>query len=161
MSRLIIFPPKLAASDLSQLEPKAYTRYQKDFGPPSSPVPFRGAQIGVERHPHRANATREHTYWHMVTEGFPESIRTSPIWDRLERVPWVRVVLENAQHADIKFWANARGSDQHFCLWHSKLNFIVVVKQTAQSYLLKTCYCPDRDRVRKLHIEYARSRPRP
>jgi len=161
MSGLIAFPPKLAASDLAQLEPKAYTHYQTDFGPTRISVPFLGAQVGVERHPHKANSAREHTYWHMVTEGFPEDIRTSPMRDRLERVPWVRVVLEQAQHADIKCWANARGSDRHFCLWHSKLNFLVVVKQTAQSYLLKTCYCPDPSRVRKLHTEYAQSRPRP
>lgn len=152
MSAVIPFPPKLTPS--ATLEPQAYAAYHADFGVGVAPVPFHGAPIEVERHPHKANATREHTYWHMVTEGLPESARITPILDRLVRVPWVRVVLENQTHADIKIWANIRGSDRHFCFWHPKLNFLVVVKQTATAYLLKTCYCPDRDRVRKLHVEY-------
>ena len=152
MSPLIAFPTKLPAS--ADLEPQAYAVYQTDFGPAATRVPFKEAHIEVERHPHKANAAREYTYWHMVTEGQPESARITPMLDRLARVPWVRVVLENKTHVDIKFWANARGADRHFCLWHPKLNFLVVVKQTATAYLLKTCYCPEPDRIRKLHAEY-------
>ena len=156
MSGVIVFPPKLGpAGDIGVLEPTAYVHYQQDFGTASPRVPFRGSDVNVERHPHRANSAREHTYWHMVTEGQPEETRTSPILERLERIPWVKTLLENARHQDVKFWCNARGSDRHFCLWHPKLNYLVIVKQTARVYLLKTTYCPEPRRILQLHSEYA------
>ena len=154
-------PAKLDCSDgVTVLEPQAYCAYQVDFGIARPAVPFRGAAITVNRKPHPANAQREHTYWHMVTEGEPEITRTTPILDRLERIPWARPVLEHVGASGVKAWENVRGSDRHFCVWHDRVNYLVVVKQTVDTFLLKTTYCPTPQRRMKLHTEYAEAKRR-
>lgn len=143
---------------IAGVEPNAYCSYQADFGPRQSPVNFRDSTLTVNRFPHPANRQREHTYWHMVTEGHPENVRNSPMLDRLQRVPWARPLLEHIGQPGVKAWANVRGSDRHFCVWHDRINYIVVVKQTVDAFLLKTTYQPTLDRRRKLHTEYAEAK---
>jgi len=143
---------------LAVVEPNAYCSYQSDFGPARPPVTFRDSTIIVNRSPHPANRHREHTYWHMVTEGHPETVRTTPMLDRLQRVPWARPLLEHIGQPGVKAWANVRGPDRHFCVWHDRINYIVVVKQTANAFLLKTTYQPTSARCRKLHTEYAEAK---
>lgn len=159
MSETSWVPSKLDGSPgLAVVEPQAYLAYQADFGLSRAAVMFRGAPITVNRRPHPANVLREHTYWHMITEGTPESIRTTPMLDRLERIPWARPVLEHIGQPGVKAWENVRGLDRHFCVWHDKINYIVVVKQTADAFLLKTTYQPTSQRRLKLHTEYAEAK---
>ena len=100
---------------------------------------------------------RPNTY--MVTEGQPEEARTAPELDRLDRVTWARPVLEHTGD-EVKRWGNVRGSDRHFCIWHSRANYLIVVKQTVKAYLLKTTYCPTPARQRQLHQEFAEAKRR-
>ena len=160
MSTGNFLPAKLDGSGgVAAVEPLAWAAFQKDFGKAAAAVPFKDAALEFNRHPHPANSAREHTYWHMVTEGQPEEARTAPELDRLERVPWARPVLEHAGD-EVKRWGNVRGSDRHFCIWHSRANYLIVVKQTVKAYLLKTTYCPTIARQRQLHQEFAEAKRR-
>jgi hypothetical protein len=104
MSAGNLLPAKLDGSDgIAAVEPLAWTVFQKDFGRAAAPVPFQDATLEFNRYPHPANPAREHTYWHMVTEGQPEEARTTPELDRLERVPWARPVLEHTGN-EVKRW---------------------------------------------------------
>jgi len=148
-------PDKLSEADytdIDALEAAAYAIFQTDWSDFAS---FRGDQVRVHRHAHRAKADRWHTYWHAVTEGFPEEVRTSPIPDRLERVPWCRPIVDNEGDAAIKVWANVRGRDQHICIWFDRINYIVILKECRDHFLLKTTYCPESRRKKQLHREYA------
>ena len=139
---------------VADLELAAWAVYHKDF---ATQAKFRAENVAVSRRPHKARADREHTYWHMVTEGEPEEVRKTPMVDRLERMPWTRPVIENESDAAaaIKVWANERHGNRHICIWLDQQNYIVVLKQCAEHYLLKTAYCPEHKRRVQLHREYA------
>ena len=149
-------PPALALADfpdLAGLETAAFSAFQSAWA--SYPI-FRGDQVRVHRHPHLANTSRWNTYWHCVTEGEPESIRVSPIQDRLERIPWARPIVENEtdSHAGIKIWANVRGRDQHVCIWFEPQNYLIVLKIAKNHFVLKTTYRPESNRKNQLHRDY-------
>ena len=148
-------PDRLAEADyddITALEAMAYAVFQSDWT--DFPL-FRGDGVRVHRHPHKANGDRWYTYWHAVTEGSPEEERTSPVPERLERVPWCRAVVENENDAVVKVWANVRGRNQHICIWFDRVNYIVILKQCRDHFLLKTTYCPKSRRKQQLHREYA------
>ena len=148
-------PKRLAEADyddIAALESAAYAVFQNDWT--DFPL-FRGDEVRVYRHPHKANGDRWHTYWHAVTEGSPEEEWTSPVPERLERIPWCRPVVDHENDPAIKVWANVRGRDQHICIWFDRVNYIVILKQCKDHFLLKTTYCPRSRRKQQLHREYS------
>jgi hypothetical protein len=149
-------PPRLFESnftDILSLELAAYAIFQKDWA--TRPI-FRGDQVRVHFHPHRANVNRWNSYWHCVTEGEPEETRTKPIVERLERIPWSRPLIENESDvaARIKVWANTRGRDQHVCIWLEPENYLIVLKIAYDHFLLRTTYCPESRRRVQLQRDY-------
>lgn len=153
MSAPVWFPARLdraAFGDATALEAAAWAVFQRDF---AQWPQFRGESVTVSRTPHKARTDREHTYWHIVTEGEPEETRLTPIEDRLERVPWTRPLIENeaCPLSSIKIWSNQRGGSTHVCIWFDRMNWLVVLKQLSRNYLLKTTYCPESSRRQQLH----------
>ena len=149
----ITLPAPLAKTPPETLEPRAYTAYQLDFGSTSPTTIFQSAVIMVDRRPHVANAAREHTYWHVITQGQPETARTNPTAERLIRVPWIRPVI--AGWAELKVWWELRESSRHWNIWHSGVRYVVIVKALAQGgYLLKTAY-PTGPYAAKWHRRFA------
>ena len=145
-----LFRNHYASTDL--LETAAYSIFQTDWQ--SHPV-FRGDEVRVHRQPHKANPLRWHTYWHCVTEGQPEEARTTPMEDRLDRIPWTHPVVSNEADAAVKVWSNIRGQDRHVCIWLERENYLVVLKMAHSHFVLKTAYCPEPNRRRQLHKDYA------
>jgi hypothetical protein len=139
--------------DLNSLEAAAFTHFRTAWA--NHPT-FRGDEVRVHRNPHLANPNRWNTYWHCVTEGEPETTRTVPILDRLERIPWTRPVIENETDASsgIKVWANVRGRDQHVCVWFEPENYLIVLKIAHNHFVLKTTYRPQANRRAQLHRDY-------
>jgi hypothetical protein len=110
----------------------------------------------VESRPHVANASREHTYWHAVTQGQPETARTNPASERLTHVPWIRPVI--ADWAGLKVWWEFRESSRHWNIWHSGVRYVVIVKALAgEGYLLKTAY-PTGPMAAKWHKKFAEAK---
>ncbi len=140
--------------DAVTLEIVAYDIFRKDWD--IFPI-FRGDEVRIHRRPHKANATRWHTYWHCVTEGEPEETRTKPMIDRLERIPWSRPLIEYETDtaAGIKVWANIRGRDRHVCIWFEPENYLIILKIAATHFVLKTTYCPESRRRIQLQRDYS------
>jgi len=138
------------------LEPRSYAAYLTDFGPAATRTGFQSGSVGVDRRPHKANVTREHTYWHTVTEGHPEETRTTPIVERLTHVPWVRPVI--AGWSQLKVWWEIRESSTHWNIWHPGYRYVVIVKELARGdYLVKTGYPTGPDAF-KWHKKFAEAK---
>ena len=135
----VVLPPSLVEAPPETLETRAYGVYQQDFGPAAQEALFQEAKVIVERTPHRANADREHTYWHAVTEGLPEESRVNPVVERLVRIPWMRPVI--CGWAEMRVWWEYRDYSTHWNIWHRNSRYVVIVKELAcGDYLLKTAY---------------------
>ena len=162
MSDFLQFPAKLPdAGGLPTVEPLSSLSYQTDF-PVSQVLPtFEGESIKVRRHPHPANPAREFTYWHMVTEGErgEEDERTrTPDLARMVRMPWAKPLLVNHKHATVKRWWNVREGLRHYCLWHQKTNYVLIIKARSDGMFLVTTYCPVPIRVLEFNMEWAKAK---
>ena len=145
-------PDALPLEPQATLEERAHTAYQSDFGPGCPPPEFQTRHVTVDRSPHIANAKREHTYWHTVTSGTPESTRIRPEERRMRRIPWVKLILVG--WAGSKVWWEHRESSVHWNIWHTGQRHVVIVKALAGgAYLLKTSYPTDFD-VTTWHTRY-------
>lgn len=114
-------------------------------------VQYGGLSVGCRRHPEVAG--RWASFWHLVQEGRVEDDRL-PDLRRCERIRWVRWVIENAPtNAVIDVWQNTRGTDANTLLWFRE-QYLVVLGQRRDYWLLKTAYCTDRSmRIAQLRKE--------
>jgi len=77
----------------------------------------------------------------------------TPMKDRLERSPWILPVIEN--EGEVKVWSNTRKGHRHICIWMDRQNYLIVLKECRDHFLLKTTYCPESRRRQQLRREYA------
>lgn len=131
-------PAPLTETDLIRLELLAWAAYNHSFKPGQQMPRFKVGFVSVEREPHVARPDREHSYWHVVTQGKPESARTFSVKERMERIPWLRPFIEN--WGECKVWWEWRDDSKHWNLWHASAGHVVIVKETNTGYLLKTAY---------------------
>lgn len=162
MSAFLPFPSKLADDGgLPTVEPLSFSCYQVDF-PVGHDLPlFEGEPIKVRRGPHPANPAREFTYWHMVTEGKrgeEDERNRTPDLARMLRLPWAKPLLVNHKHVTVKRWWNVRKGQRHYCLWHQKVNYVLIIKERYEGLFLVTTYCPVPSRVLEFHSEWAEAK---
>ena len=162
MSDFLQFPEMLTnTGDLLTVEIQSWTCYQADF-PVGGVLPaFREEPIRVRREPHPANSTREFTYWHMVTEGKrgeEDELNRTLDPERMLRMPWAKPLLLNHKHVTVKMWWNVREGQRHYCLWHQKVNYLLIVKERYEGLFLVTTYCPTPWRAKEFHLEWAKAK---
>ena len=101
---------------------------------------FHGQGVSCRRHPETAG--RWAAFWHLVQEGSTEDDRT-PDLRRCERLRWIRWIIENAGvHPEIDEWQNRRKSEINTLLWYQE-EYLVVLSQRGNYWLLKTAYCTE------------------
>lgn len=112
---------------------------------------FRGMPVRCRRIPETRG--RWAAFWHLVQEGRVEEERI-PDLRRCERIGWVRWIIENdGAHPGIEAWENSRGTEVNALLWYRE-EYLVVMAQRRDYWLLKTAYCTDRSgRKRQLRRE--------
>jgi hypothetical protein len=114
-------------------------------------VRFRDWPVNCRRIPEAGG--RWASYWHLVQEGRVEDDRT-PDMRRCERIRWVRWIIESAvTHPEIDEWQNVRGTETNTLLWYGE-EYLVVLTQRKDYWLLKTAYCTQqRRRIEQLRRE--------
>lgn len=162
MSPPLPFPAMLSSiGDLPVVEPQSLAFYLRDFQTDQELPRFKDEPIIVRREPHPANTTREYTYWHMVTEGErgeEDERKRTPDLKRMVRIPWANPLLVHYMHEAVKRWWNVRKGLRHYCLWHPKVNYLLIVKERPEGHYLVTSYCPTPLRVAEFHMELAEAK---
>ncbi len=141
---LIVFP-----GDWPPYEADLYRVFRADLL--DGGLEFRALPVRCRRLP-EANG-RWASFWHLIQTGPVEDDRL-PDLRRCERLRWVRWTITNGDsHADIDAWHNKRENEDNVLLWY-KEQYLVVLAQRKDYWLLKTAYCTDRSgRVRQLRRE--------
>jgi len=155
MNGSLTFPSALSESGgIPVVEPNSLATYQTDFPAGGTLPSVQGDTVQVRRDPHPANASREYTYWHMITDGSDEMNR-QPDLERMVRMPWARPLLVNHTHDTVKRWWNVRAGRRHLCLWHPPVNYVLIIKERHEGLFLVTTYCPEPRRKMEFHREWA------
>ena len=139
-------PPELVkfeafGGDWNAYEAELYRIFREEIA--RGGLRFRGQRVRCRRIPETDR--RWFTFWHLVQEGRAEEDRT-PDLRRCERIRWVRWVIENAEsHPEIYEWRNERRGKINALLWYRE-EYLVVIAQRRNYWLLKTAYCTERRR---------------
>ena len=136
-------PPPLLAfdGDWHHYEHELYRIFIEEIA--RANLEFHGQRVSCRRMPETAG--RWASFWHLVQEGRSEDDRT-PDLRRCERLRWIRWMIENAgTHPGIDEWQNSRKNKTNTLLWYRE-EYLVVLAQRRDYWLLKTAYCTDRPR---------------
>lgn len=90
-------------------------------------------------------------FWHIISEGQVEEDRL-PDLDRCRRIRWIKWVIENHQAcSDVSFWAEKMRGKNEVVLWIEKEQYVVVLSERRDAWLLKTSYLATRSgKIRQL-----------
>lgn len=107
-------------------------------------VSFQGTRVSVRRMP-ESNG-KGYGFWHCVSEGQHEDARI-PDLERCKRVCWIRAIIENHGDPSISHWTNRRGTETNHLLWLRE-QYLVVLAERSDYYLLKTAYVTGREHTK-------------
>jgi hypothetical protein len=104
---------------------------------------------------------KEKTFWHIISEGKDEFNR-NPDMRRCERIKWVREFIDTSKCincGEIKIWkAIHKNKKMRYKIWCEKTDFIVILEERANVFMLITAYLVTYSHVRKkLKKEYENS----
>jgi hypothetical protein len=138
--------------DFTKYLDAVYDHFKADFV--DRKAVFEGMPISLKRHPQYQN--KEFIFWHVTSEGAVEEERI-PDMRRCERIRWIKPIIENANHPDVKKWENKRNGNRRICLWVENEDYLVVLDPRKDYILLWTAYMTNREHTRvKLRKEYQR-----
>ncbi len=98
-----------------------YGVFQQDFI--QDQPKFRDCWVRCRRDPIEQN--KEAGFWHCTSSGRDEENR-NPEFRRMERIAWVRAIIENAVPPDVEVWIRRDGSEPRWHLWFRE-EFMVVL----------------------------------
>ncbi|PHJ37538.1 hypothetical protein P378_14750 [Desulforamulus profundi] len=116
---------------------------------------FQSLRVAIQREP-MLNG-KEETFWHIVTCEDENKCRY-PDLRRCERIRWPKAILDNFSDKHIKIWETVRGRDKRTTIWFEPLDYVVILSNKRNYYLLITAYCvTNKSKRAKLKKEYERS----
>ena len=131
-----------------------YAIFRRDFI--QSQPKFQECWVRVRRDP--LEQGKEAGFWHCTTGGKDEDART-PEFRRMERIGWVRAIIEHTEYPAVTGWSVTRGMDRRWCLWFRE-EFLVVLAERVRKHdgfrywqLVTTYDTPEEHRKRQLKKE--------
>lgn len=98
-----------------------YAVFHRDFI--ETQPKFQGCWVRVRRDP--LEQGKEAGFWHCTSGGPNEATRVPEI-RRMERIGWVRAVIEHSTEPSLDHWVRQQGSEARWHLWFSE-EFMVVL----------------------------------
>lgn len=121
-----------------------YECFRKDFV--TDRAVFRTRLVAVGRY--RMTLGKEDTFWHLISEGKDEASRT-PDLQRCERIRWPRSFVDNEADPVIRIWENRRNNESRVLLYLEQENFLVVLIDKGNKFILLTAYIVTRSHQRE------------
>ena len=114
---------------------------------------FRQSKPLYEGHPLVYDGTfeagKERIFWHLTSSCDRQSHERLPDLRRCECIPWPRPTVENSNDSYVSVWRNKRGRETRVMLWLEAFDYLVVLAEKRNVFLLITGYCTDREHTRE------------
>lgn len=114
---------------------------------------FNGKTVAFKRHPEEDN--KVYTFGHCTSSDEKTIEERVPDLRRCERIRWIRPIIENCHDPSIKIWKNKRKRETRVLLWLEEMDYVVILTERNNYYILWTTYITDRSHTReKFRKEY-------
>ncbi len=97
-------------------------------------IVFNGKPVTAPRQPEFYG--KSESFWHII--GGKDNI---PDKGRCERIRWARAIIENADDEAVSVLFERRGKRKTTILWLREYDYVVILDERKDYYLLKTAYC--------------------
>lgn len=96
---------------------------------------------------HTPDDDQHGTFWHCVSDGRPGE--RLPDLRRMERIRWIRGIIENAASSEVECWTTVRDGSTHHVLWYLEEYVVILaervrVRDGMRYFVLKSAYVTDR-----------------
>ncbi|MDP8205338.1 MAG: hypothetical protein P9L92_01640 [Candidatus Electryonea clarkiae] len=124
-----------------------YAVFRRDFI--TSQPKFQGCWVRCIRNPVERN--KEEGFWHCIQGNDANAVPEPP---RMERIEWIRAMIENINDPNIDCWENQRGREPRWSIWFREEFLVVLVEKTRKrdgfrAFLLLTAYDTPREHTRR------------
>lgn len=134
-----------------------YNFYNNDFI--KSSVSFNNKKVGRYKEP--LYEGKEETFWHIIQEDSNSCTDRIPNIRRCERIRWPKSIITNNKDKNIKIWKNERtttkGLQKNVVLFLEIQNYVVILRDRGNYYMLCTAYPVTERKKEKLLNEYKKS----
>jgi hypothetical protein len=148
-------PSKLALTrDWDRDVETLYQRFSADFA--ASCPKYRGRNVIHDR---RQKDGKEFAFWHLVTRGDYRDYTGTPDYDRAERLPWVRALIEHPIESGVTCFEYQEGSGVvRTYIWYEAGDFAVVLEPLSRGAmrLVTAFYIQSEIRRQEMRSKYAR-----
>lgn len=128
--------------------------FQDDFVRRQPPT-FRGARMGVKKHPIVDGL--EATFWHFISTGKGSEDDRVPDFRRCERIAWPRPIIEAVDDGRVRCWPTERRGEIRMVLAVEDFSYVVIIAVRKEYVLPWTAYFVEHEhRRKKLRKEYER-----
>lgn len=134
---------------------RVYAQYLEDIV--NKPKAYRGKPIRARYTP--ATQNKGFSFWHVISEGQSENDRIPDI-RRCERIGWIGWIIEQADSDSPKIKSlvtrrtTRKGTSERLVLWCDEAEFVVVLEERSQFFLLVTAYPVTGHRAAKLKKDW-------
>lgn len=104
-----------------------YQVFRRDFI--LSQPKFQGCWVRCRRDP--LEEEKEAGFWHCTSSG-PDEAKRIPDFRRMERIAWVRSIIEHADTPEVAVWVRRDGSEPRWHLWFREEFMVVLGERTRQ-----------------------------
>lgn len=126
----------------------AYQRFTDEFV--NSKPSFRNK---IVIHDTKQEKGKDNGFWHVIEQENYELDDRYPHPLRMERITWVRPVIENFSDPLVSVWENDRNNDRNHILWLEGFDYKVILTEHVHVVLLRTAYCTFMKRKRDQEIK--------
>jgi hypothetical protein len=147
-------PPKLALTGNWDLDIETlYKQFSVDF---KASCPRYGGRAVI--HDRRQKDGKEIAFWHLVTRGDHRDYAGTPDYDRAERLPWVRALIEHPDEPGVRRFKYREGSGVvRTYIWYEAGGFAVVLEPLSRGAmrLITAFYIQSDMRRQEMRNKYA------
>lgn len=93
-------------------------------------------------------------FWHITSKNEDNGDRL-PDFRRIERMPWIRAIIENVNTPEVQSWQYEEQSEIRTYLWLREHDYVVILSDAPHSVFLVTAFYVEGNYRRSLERKYA------